>query len=344
MSLSRPKPLRLLLMAAPACLGSMQTLACATCGCTLSADAAMGYAAVSGWRFTIEDDYIDQDQLRGGTSTATPSQVVNNPSNPALGGGEIEKQTVNRYLTLGINYSPNLDWNLNLLMPYVDRDHTTYGTQLAPYTPAESAPDQVSAAHVASLGDIKLIGSYQGLLPGRNLGLQLGVKLPTGDYGTRVNFYSGPWLGTPLDASLQAGTGSTDLIVGAYYYQPVSENFSAFINGQFQSAVAHRQDEPGNDFRPGNTATVSLGVRYERSPQWLPQLQLNFSHKSADQGALADTTDTAGTVLYASPGLTVRVMQHLHLFGFVQLPVYSRLDGYQLFPHWTASVGASYAP
>jgi hypothetical protein len=58
----------------------------------------------------------------------------------------------------------------------------------------------------------------------------------------------------------------------------------------------HRQDQPGNDFRPGNTATVSFGLRYEENPKWIPQLRLNLSHKSADQGALADPTDTAGTV------------------------------------------------
>jgi hypothetical protein len=33
----------------------------------------------------------------------------------------------------------------------------------------------------------------------------------------------------------------------------------------------------------------------------------------------------------------------MHLYGFVQLPLYSKLDGYQVFPHWTASVGVSYA-
>jgi hypothetical protein len=27
----------------------------------------------------------------------------------------------------------------------------------------------------------------------------------------------------------------------------------------------------------------------------------------------------------------------------VQVPIYSNLDGYQLFPHWTATVGLSYA-
>jgi hypothetical protein len=303
----------------------------------------MGYSAAAGWRINLEDDYINQDQLRSGTGTAVPSQVVNAPSDPALGGGEIEKQTINRYLTLGIIYSPNSSWNLNLLVPYVNRDHTTYGVQLAPYSASESAPDEISGAHVSGLGDIRLIGSYQGLLATHNLGLQFGVKIPTGQFGTRVDFSSGPNAGTPLDASLQLGTGSTDIIVGAYYYQAISQDFDAFINGQFQAAVAQRQDEPGNDFRPGNSATMSIGVRYEATPLWVPQLQLNLYRKSADQGALADTPDTAGTVVYLSPGLTVPAMQHMHIYGFVQLPVYSKLDGYQVFPHWTASVGVSYA-
>ena len=323
------------------CLTPTRTLACATCGCTLSADAAMGYAVIPGWRLNLETDYIDQDQLRGGTAKASPSQVVNDPSNPALGGGEIEKQTINRYVTLGVIYSPSSEWNINVLLPYVERGHTTYGVQSSPYSPTDTAPDEVSGARVSGLGDIKLIGNYQGILASRNLGLQLGIKLPTGAYGTRVNFSSGPNAGSALDASLQAGTGSTDIIVGAYYYQPVSVNFEAFINGQYQAAVAHRQDEPGNDFQPGNSATVSFGLRYAGTPLVVPQLQINLSHKSADEGALADRPDTAGTVAYLSPGISVRILPKLHLFGVVQLPVYSKLDGYQLLPHWTASLGAS---
>lgn len=317
--------------------------ACATCGCTLSADAAAGYSAIPGLRFNFEYDYINQDRLRSGTGTATPAQVINNPSNPALGGGEIEKQTINRYLTMGMSYSPNSEWNIGVLVPYVMRTHTTFGQQSTPYTSSETASDQISGARLSDPGDVKIVGSYQGLLPTHNLGVQLGVKLPTGHYGTAVNFNTGPTAGTPLDASLQAGTGSTDLIVGAYYYRPVSQNFDAFVNGQFQSAVRHKQDQPGNDFRPGNSATMSVGLRYEAHPQWVPQLQVNLLHKSADQGALADTADTAGTVAYLSPGVTLHVMGNLHLFAFAQIPMYARLDGYQLFPHWTATVGGSYA-
>jgi hypothetical protein len=102
-------------------------------------------------------------------------------------------------------------------------------------------------------------------------------------------------------------------------------------------------DQPGNDYRPGNSETLSVGLRYDAHPAWVPQLQLNVLHKSADQGALADVPDTVGTVVYVSPGLTASLLPNLQVYGFAQLPVYSNLDGYQLFPRFTISVGVSYA-
>ena len=320
-----------------------QSWACASCGCTLSSDAALGYSTTSGWRLNFEYDYINQNELRSGTQTAGPSQVVNNPSNPALGGGEIEHTTLSRYYTVGLAYSPNADWRFDLRVPYIQRDHWTFGNHQPPYTPAESAPDQLSSARVSGLGDIKLIATYQGFLPMRNLGVQLGLKLPTGTSGTQVKFASGPNGGTALDASVQAGTGSTDIIVGGYYHQPISLYVDAFANGQFQSAITHAPNEPGNDFRPGNSTTLSFGVRYARSQQWIPGLQVNVLRKSADQGALADTTDSAGTVAYLSPGLIAQATDRLQAFGFVQVPIFSNLSGYQLLPHWTVSAGLSYA-
>lgn len=301
---------------------------CASCGCTLSADAAMGYSAMPGWRLSAEYDYIDQDQLRSGTRS-----VSGVPD-----GTELEHQTINQYVTAGLSYTPNASWNLTLLVPYVIRSHSTYGT----FDSTQPLPE-LSRSFSSSIGDMKLIGSYQGFLPTNNLGVQLGVKLPTGQYGTAVDFYSGPKAGQPLDASLQPGTGSTDVIVGAYYYLAISQNFDAFINGQFQAAVKHRMDQPGNDYRPGNSTTVSFGLRYEGNARWVPQLQVNLLHKSPDTGALADVQNTAGIVAYVSPGLTAQLSAHLHAFAFVQLPVYSNLYGIQLFPRWTGSAGVTYA-
>jgi len=302
--------------------------ACASCGCTLSSDAAMGYSALPGWRLSVEYDYIDQNQLRSGT------QAVSGVSP----GTELEHQTINQYVTTGLSYSPSSSWNLTVLVPYVIRSHSTYGT----YDPTQPLPE-LSRSFSSSLGDMKLMGSYQGLLPTNNLGIQLGVKLPTGQYGTAVKFYSGPNAGSPLDASLQPGTGSTDVIIGAYYYAAISQNFDAFVNGQFQAAVKERMDQPGNDYRPGNATTVSIGLRYEGNPRFVPQLQMNVLHKSPDTGALADVQNTAGNVAYVSPGITAQLASRLHVFAFAQLPVYSNLYGNQLFPRWTASGGVTYA-
>src|SRR5450755_1694296 len=142
----------------------IQGWACATCGCTVNSDAAMGFSTASGWRVNVEYTYIDQDELRSGTGIATAAQIVGNPSDPSLHGGEIERDTINRYLTLGVSYRPDSSWNFALLVPYVSRDHTTYGQQPQPFSPAELAPDQISGASVGSLGDVRLIASYQGLL------------------------------------------------------------------------------------------------------------------------------------------------------------------------------------
>ena len=302
--------------------------ACATCGCTLNSDAAMGYSVQPGWRLSFEYDYIHQDELRSGTQ-----KVSTVPD-----GDELERDTLNRYFTVGVDYSPSADWNIDLRLPYVARTHSTFGEY-----DADDGPSAPSFSRNTSLGDIKLVGSYQGVLPEHNLGLQFGVKLPTGRYGTDVKFADGPLRGEPLDASLQPGTGSTDIIVGGYYYLPVGVGFEFFANAQFQAAVAHAQNQPGDDFRPGNNTTVSFGFRYESHLDWVPQLQLNLLHKNVDTGALADITDTAGYVAYLSPGITARIAGTLHVYGFAQLPVYSDLVGYQLFPRYTFSVGASYA-
>jgi hypothetical protein len=336
-----------------AAMAPLPALACATCGCSLSTDAAMGYSNEIGWRASLQYDYISQDQLRIGTHAVAPSDVA--AINDAGGEQEVEKETINRYTTFGLSYSPSEDWNFRLLVPYVDRSHTTYGDATNPLT-----PEQVSGATLIGLGDIRFVVNYQGFLEDRNLGVQAGVKTPTGRYGGAnadgtgivgrkpIAFDSGPLAQRPspdnlVDTSLQPGNGSTDVIVGIYYHQPVSENLAGFASAQFQAAVAHKLDQPGQDFRPGNTWTGTFGVRYEAYPTVVPQLQVSIFRKGADQGALADNPDSAGTVVYLSPGATFSVTDKLQAFAFVQVPVYSNLIGYQLAPRWTASAGLSYS-
>src|SRR5215813_4395037 len=108
-----PRPLRITVLptAALLLLAALPeySSACASCGCTLSADAAMGYSALPGWRLSVEYDYINQNQLRSGT------QAVSGVPD----GTELEHQTINQYVSAGLSYSPNSSWNVTLLLPYV---------------------------------------------------------------------------------------------------------------------------------------------------------------------------------------------------------------------------------
>ena len=303
-------------------LESQSALACATCGCTLSTDAATGFSTRAGWRLNLQYDYIDQDQLRHGNGTAA---VVPD-------GHELEHETKNQYLTTSLTYAPNARWNLSLQIPYVIRDHSTYGD----YDSTAPLPT-LTTSHSAGLGDIRLIGSYQGFLPTHNLGVQFGFKFPSGAYGDAVHFNSGPAAGDALDTSLQPGTGSTDVILGAYYYQALSQDFDGVVHVNYQFPVRSRFD-----YRPGNQINLSTGLRYMALTNWVPQLQLNFAHRDQDSGTNADVDNSAGTFVYLSPGVSYLSGKHTQVYGLVQIPVYHQLDGWQLAPRWTATLGISH--
>jgi len=135
-----------------------------------------------------------------------------------------------------VSYSPNSSWNVSLSVPYVVRTHSTYGDFDAA---AEQLPE-LSSSRSSSLGDVRLIGATRDCCRHTIWECKLGVKLPTGHYGTAVNFSGGPNAGTPLDASLQPGTGSTDIIVGAYYFQAISQDLDFFAKW----AVSERRQTP----------------------------------------------------------------------------------------------------
>ena len=95
---------------------------------------------------------INQNQYRTGTHSISAADVA--AINDAGGSQEVEKQTINRYITLGLNYIPTPDWNLSLFLPYISRSHTTYGEATNPLT-----PDLISGA---SDGRIHLISPVSG--------------------------------------------------------------------------------------------------------------------------------------------------------------------------------------
>ncbi len=315
---------------------SADAVACASCGCTLSSDwQNLQFSSSPGLKMDLRWDYLNQDQLRHGTGTISPSaasQIMNNGSPQ-----EIEKYTRNNYLTLGIDYSKSPDWGVNVQVPYIFRSHSTLGTASDGFIAGPGGGQYESST--SNLGDIRIIGRYQGFIPQCNVGLLFGFKLPTGSH-TETGVSTDPTAPgpVPIDRGLQPGTGTTDVIFGAYYTDSINFNWSYFAQALFQRAL-YASDQ----YMPGESLNLNLGVRYSGISAFEPQLQFNFRHVLRDTGANADIFSTGGTLLYVSPGVVVPASHNFSVYGFVQLPVYQDVRGVQLAPRLTTSLGVRYS-
>lgn len=318
-------------------LNSSDVMACASCGCTLSPDwQNLQFSSTSGLKIDLRWDYLNQNQLRSGTGTISPiAASQQNGFNQ-----EVERLTRNNYFTLGLDYSINPSWGLNVQIPWVDRKHSTFGVPGPGWDGSSIVPGSGAYdSHTSNLGDIKVIGRYQGLNKQGNIGILFGFKLPTGSY-TKMGSSSDPTAPgpVPIDRGLQPGTGTTDAILGAYYINSLTRNLDYFAQVLAQAAL-YSKDE----YRPGNNVNLTLGLRYLGFSMLFPQLQLNFRAVRRDSGANADTISTGGTLLYLSPGIDVPVSAHFSVYSFVQVPVYQNLNGVQLAPHYTTSLGVRYS-
>ncbi|MBV8465557.1 MAG: TonB-dependent receptor [Burkholderiales bacterium] len=319
-----------------ATLLSTSAQACASCGCTLSSDwESQGLSTSAGWKLDLRYDYLNQDQLRASTHTISPqaaSRIVN-----ANGNQEVEQYTSNHYYTVGLDYSADANWGINVQLPYVDRAHATLGTASDGTMAGAGGGQYVS--HTDSLGDIKIVGRYQGFLPMHNFGLIFGLKLPTGSH-TQTGTSTDPTAPGPvaIDRGLQPGNGTTELIAGAYYFDLLDIDWGYFTQATVQTALNSR-----DGYRPGAGENVNAGVRYLGFESFTPQLQLNVRHVAHDTGTNADTISTGGTLAYLSPGVVVPVGKRTSVYGFAQLPIYQKVSGVQLAPRYTLSFGARFA-
>jgi hypothetical protein len=303
--------LSLLLAAAPA------AQACGACGCTLNSDwASQGYALQPGFRFDLRYDYFNQDQLRSGTKSVDRG-TFSFPNDQ-----EIQEKTINRNLTATLDYTPSPDWGVTLLVPVFNRYHAT--------TAAGDTNPSFSQAN--GLGDLRLLGRFQGFTDDHSFGVQFGVKLPTG--GTKQTFNAGAEVGMPVDAGLQLGTGTTDVLLGFYAFGDLGMDWGCFGQVLVQKPLAEK-----NGFKPGDGVNANFGVRYTGFASITPHLQVNVRAEGRESGVNADVDNSGATLAYLSPGLTFNVSQKFQVYVFGQVPLAQRVNGLQLEPKWSASVG-----
>ncbi len=301
----------ILLTAAPA------AYACGACGCTLNSDwASQGYAVRPGWRFDLRSDYFNQDQLRSGT------KAVDRGNLELPNAVEVQEKTINRNLTATLDYSPNPDWGVTLLIPVFNRYHATI---------AEGDTDP-SFSQANGLGDVRVLGRYQGFSDDHSFGVQFGVKLATG--GTRQTFNAGAQAGETLDRGLQLGTGTTDLLLGFYAFGNIAMDWGVFGQVLLQKPTGEK-----DGFKPGDGLNANVGVRYSGFRGVTPHLQLNVRAEGRESGVNADVDNSGATLVYLSPGLTFNLSPRFQVYVFGQVPVAQRVTGLQIEPRWSASLG-----
>lgn len=293
-------------------------LACASCGCTFTADwLAQGLVTQPGSAVTLRYDYVPQTVLRTNTHKVNTDAIVF-PTDR-----EIESETMNHYVTLSYDRQFANDWGINVAVPFITRPHGT----IAEDTTAESR------SRGAGLGDVKLTARWQGLSTPKGVtGLQFGLVLPTGPIHRK--FRSGPEKGELLDRGLQPGSGAVQAVLGAYHYRPLGKAFALTVQTQGQFALHSREG-----FRPGPVGEASVSLHWLASDTITPELQINARINGRDSGPMSDRPNSGGEQVYISPGLSAKLTDRISAFGLVQLPLYQRFNGYQLAPKVIVSGG-----
>jgi hypothetical protein len=323
-----------------ALIGTTEAVACAACGCTLSKDwETQGISSTQGFTVDVSYDYLNQDKQRYGKGAASDALV----NSQYAAGQEVEAYTKTQTITATLIYNSDV-WGVSFLVPYVSRSHGTYGADPAAFPVVGS---DLSTSSDSGIGDIRVVGRYTGFSEDKSTGLIAGVKLPTGN--TSATFNGGTAAGAPLDAGLQIGTGSTDLILGGSYTGAVSNSYGWFVQGTVQHAIATKSLN-GADYRPGDAVTINTGIRYAAfGAKVSPILQLNIIKRQADTDnntgvnvpldPVTGVPVSGGTLAYISPGVLVRVGGGMSAYGFVQLPIYQDVNSLQIAPSYTLTLG-----
>jgi len=298
-------------------LPSQRAKACSICGCSLSSDWALqNFNSMNGTEIDGRFEYFEQNQLRSGAHTVDRG-ALEFPNDQ-----EIQQETLNRGYWVSIDQAFASDWGITASLPTYSRFHTT----IAP------GDTEISTSRASGIGDLRVVGRYQKHTMKQGWSLEFGLKLPTGKIDQ--TFVAGPQAGEGLDRGLQLGSGSTDAIVGATYFNRFAPAWSAFAQAVVQAPVTEK-----DDYRPSASLNLNAGIRWLNTSRVTPQLQINARWDTREHGANADFDNSGDTIVDLSPGVTVDVTRTTNVFVFLQLPIYQRVNGYQIEPHWLLSSG-----
>ena len=248
------------------------------------------------------------------------NQYINwHNSEPASRGANEDKQIKSHFLTMGAQYMFNRSWGAMVTVPYTIRTFRTEGDD-----------ESVNQYNHANFGDVRIWGMYTGLQEDMSLGLLAGFKLPTGDHTYN-----------DLDRDTSIGTGSTDLLLGAYKVGNFPTHignvnltfrerpFQWYAQGQFEYPFTSTGNYvPGKEFDAAVGAYYNFGV-VGPLKELAPFLSLLTSVRAHDQGAEADPPNSGYDRLLLAPGGEIR-LGIIRIYTDMEFPVFQYVNGDQL--------------
>ena len=292
--------------------------ACA-CGCSIF-DVGTPSLIPNGAGGTVWLEYDFMNQYINWRATQ-PSSGVNND----------DKQIKTHFLTAGAQYMFNRSWGAMVTVPYTIRTFRTQGEA-----------NDVNQYNHANFGDVRIWGMYTGLSEDMSLGLLAGFKLPTGDH-TYQHF----------DRDTAIGTGSTDLLLGAYklgtFPNRIGNLNLTFRKRPFNWFLQLQYEYPftttGN-YTPGKEFDGAAGIYYNFGQvgplkELAPMFTMLGSARTRDQGAEADPPNSGYDRLLLAPGGEIRFWG-LRLYSDVEFPAFVYTDGNQLVAPYAVKTILSY--
>lgn len=237
----------------------------------------------------------------------------------ASAGKNSDKVIRTNFMTLGAQYMFNRKWGVMLEVPYWQR-----------YFKTTTDSGQIQGFNFNSIGDIRIEGMYTGLSEDMSTGLLAGVKTP-----------SGWWTYPHADRDTQIGTGSTDLLLGAYHQGTFPSELGrvplTFRNRPFNWFAQVYYDLPlweQGHYTPGREFDGGLGAYYNFGTvgplrEFAPMVTLLASDRTRDTGANASPGDTGYTRLLVAPGAEIK-LGVVRLYGDVEVPFFQNVRGNQL--------------
>jgi hypothetical protein len=260
--------------------------------------------------------YFRYDYMNQGTNWEGDSKAAASDNS--------DKNINTSFYFVGGQWHINRSWTLMSELPVFARHLTTTddGTVQGP-------SGSIYTGKIVSLGDLEIMGDYTGLSPDMSTGIIAGLKLPTGDFhGPR-----GPLGSYEFDRDSLPGTGSTDLILGAYHDGALSEDgrVGYYIQGRAQIPfLTQSVAANGGGYRPGDEFDNAAGVDYsfDRVRPFTsvsPVLSLLSSFRLHDTGGGADPYNSGYYRLLVAPGVEVHYA-NIRFYADLEVPVFQHTN------------------